>query len=86
MSLIQIFLFFFLGGGANLGKNDKKYNFQAYKSSKISFLVWFHDTTTIPDVIYTLNSQKKHFLELDNFSTNYRPSKRIYKTYILRIF
>ena len=36
---------------------------------------------------YTLvNSQKKNFLRLGNFTTHYSPSKRIYKIYILRIF
>ena len=33
-----------------------------------------------------MNSQKKLFLKLGNFTTHYSPSKRIYKIYILRIF
>ena len=36
---------------------------------------------------YTLvNSQKKLFLKLGNFTTHYSPLKRIYKTYIFCIF
>ena len=35
---------------ANLGKNCQKCDFRASKLSKISFVGWCHETTTMPDV------------------------------------
>ena len=80
MSTIQKFTFF--------GQKWQKIRFLGIKMVKniIFGLVSWNNHYARCKAWTLVNSQKKLFLKLGNFTTHYSPSKRIYKIYILRIF
>ena len=75
----------FLG---TFGQKWQKMRFSGIKMIKniIFGLVSWYDHYARFKAYALVNSQKKKFLKLGNFTTHYSPSKRIYKIYILRIF